>query len=81
LIWSKVTRMVRTANAQATVNCARITLGTANVTGISRSIARPGGIWNKINSARPITSGGSTIGMSSTASTRLRPGKRNRDSK
>ena len=31
-IWSKVTRMVRTANAPDTENCARITLGTWNVT-------------------------------------------------
>src|SRR5262249_41781050 len=32
LIWSNVTRIVRTANAVATVNCASTTLGTANVT-------------------------------------------------
>jgi hypothetical protein len=31
-IWSKVTRMVRTAKAQATANCASTTLGTAYVT-------------------------------------------------
>ena len=69
-----------TANAVATVNCASTTLGTANVTCItSSSKNRPSAVWNRISSPRPITSGGSTIGMSSTASSSALPRNSQRD--
>ena len=72
VIWSKVTRIVRTAKAQATLNCASTTLGTAKVTGTIRSTACPKDVrLKRINSASPSTSGGSTMGMSNTASTRF----------
>ena len=74
----KVTIIVRTAKAQATANWARTIDGFWYVIGTTDSIARPIGVENKINKLRPITIGGSTIGMSSTASSNARPRNENR---
>lgn len=80
-ISSNVARKVRTANALATANCARMTAGICRAIGYASSRTLKG-VWrNSIRRLRPTTSGGRKMGISNSESTNALPRNSKRDIK